>query len=122
MDAAGTPPTHGVREFRRSPDAAAVHAEQVELVGYTVVPQALALDTVERARTRIDAIYEEQQGELGGLDALREINDADIARCLVAYDDLFVEMAATEAVLDIVRALLEENVVLMSQNGIINRP
>jgi ectoine hydroxylase-related dioxygenase (phytanoyl-CoA dioxygenase family) len=117
----GTQRTHGVREFRRSDTAVALHAEEVATVGFTVLSRLLDEEEIAQARSRIDDIYARQVDELGGAQRLEEINDADVARCLLAYDDFFVDLAAHPEVLAVVRELLGRNVVLMSQNGIINR-
>jgi ectoine hydroxylase-related dioxygenase (phytanoyl-CoA dioxygenase family) len=116
------PFSYGVREFRSSSGAAAMHAEEVSTVGYTIVPDVLNPEQVAVAKEKIHAVYRAQCEELGGAEALESIKDADIARCLLAYDDFFVGVAANARVLEIVRELLGANVVLLTQNGIINRP
>jgi ectoine hydroxylase-related dioxygenase (phytanoyl-CoA dioxygenase family) len=114
--------THGISEIQRNADATDVLVEEVREIGYTVLPGALDPGQVEEARERIDAVYERQVEEIGGEERLRAINDADVARCLLEYDDFFVEVAAHPGVREIVERLLGEYVVLMSQNAIINRP
>jgi ectoine hydroxylase-related dioxygenase (phytanoyl-CoA dioxygenase family) len=116
------PLTHGVREVRSSPNAAAVYAEEVLTVGYTVVGDVLMPEEVALARDKINAVYDIQCEELGGVEAIESIGDADVARCLLSYDDFFVGVAANARVLEIVRELLGANVVVLAQNGIINRP
>jgi ectoine hydroxylase-related dioxygenase (phytanoyl-CoA dioxygenase family) len=116
------PFTHGVREVRSSPTAAAAYAEEVLTVGYTVVGDVLTPEEVAVAKDKINAVYDRQCEELGGVAAIESISDADVARCLLSYDDFFVGVAANPTVLEIVRELLGEHVVVVAQNGIINRP
>jgi ectoine hydroxylase-related dioxygenase (phytanoyl-CoA dioxygenase family) len=79
-------------------------------------------DKLQVIRLKIDDIYEEQLREIGGDKALKRIKDANVARCLVGYDDYFLNLAAHVSVMGVARKLLGDNFILMSQNGIINRP
>jgi len=116
------PFTHGVREVRSSLTAAAVYAEEVLTVGYTVVGNVLTPEEVAVAKDKINAAYDVQCEEVGGVEAIESISDADVARCLLSYDDFFVDVAANAQVLEIVRELIGEHVIVVAQNGIINRP
>jgi len=120
---AGEGDAYGVR--RRETGAGSeieVLLEDVRVRGFAVAPSVLAASRVEALNDAMDRIYRSQCAEVGGDEALASINDADIARCLLAYDDLFVELAAHPLMLDLARDLLGENVVLLMQNGVINRP
>jgi ectoine hydroxylase-related dioxygenase (phytanoyl-CoA dioxygenase family) len=114
--------THAVREFHRNADEDDRHAEAVRNIGYTVVEGAVGAEELRLIRAKVDAVYERQVEEAGGEAALRSINDADIARCLVEYDDHFVRVAALARVVSLVARLLGEQFTLMSQNAIFNRP
>ncbi|HEX8070890.1 MAG TPA: phytanoyl-CoA dioxygenase family protein [Pyrinomonadaceae bacterium] len=114
--------THAVREFHENRDEADALAEEIRNIGYTVVDGGLSAAELQRMREKIDAVYERQVRELGGEAQLHRINDGNIARCLAGYDDYFVHVAAHPRVMAVARKLLGPNFVLMSQNGIINRP
>jgi ectoine hydroxylase-related dioxygenase (phytanoyl-CoA dioxygenase family) len=114
--------TQGVSEFRRNADATDLLVEEVREIGYAVLPGVLDEGELTEARERIDATYDRQVEEFGGVDRLEQINDADIVRCPLEYDDYFVEMAANRSVQEVVTRLLGDYVVLMAQNAIINRP
>lgn len=115
-----TPQMYGVRESWASDGVPGLHAEEVATLGFTIVPDVLDSQALDLARERIYSVYEEQRIECGDSE-LNSISDADVARCLLSYDDFFVEVAAQERVLDIASRLLGEHIVLMSQNAIINR-
>lgn len=118
-----TPPkTHAVREFHANLSADDFGAEEIRSLGYTIVDGAIPADELPMVRAKIDSIYARQIEEIGGESRLRQMNDADLARCLVAYDDYFLRLATHPRVLGITRKLLGENFILMSQNAIINRP
>lgn len=69
-------------------------AEEIAVRGYAIVADGLDEDYLEEARQRIDAVYESQVDEVGGADRLERIGDANVARCLLAYDDFVVDLAA----------------------------
>jgi ectoine hydroxylase-related dioxygenase (phytanoyl-CoA dioxygenase family) len=114
--------THGVSEFRRNEDAVDALVEEIREVGFAVVEGVLTEEQLAEMRRRIDEVYDQQVEEVGGLERLALINDLDVARGLLAYDDMFVEMAAMPQVIEVVQRFLGEYIVLSSQNGIINRP
>lgn len=114
--------THAVRERHRNADADDCHAEAVRTIGYTVVEGALGAEELRLIREKVDGIYARQVAEIGGEEPLRRMNDADIARCLIEYDDYFVGLAAHPRVVSLLGRLLGEQFILMSQNAIFNRP
>jgi ectoine hydroxylase-related dioxygenase (phytanoyl-CoA dioxygenase family) len=114
--------THAVREFHENRDDVDFYAEEIRNIGFTVVESGFSADELQLMREKIDAIYEQQEREIGGADVLKRLNDADLARCLVGYDDYFLALAAHPLVVAVTRRLLGENFILMAQNAIINRP
>jgi ectoine hydroxylase-related dioxygenase (phytanoyl-CoA dioxygenase family) len=114
--------THAVREFHENQDDASGCAEEIRNLGYTVVESGLSADELRLIRQKIDDLYELQVREMGGDDALNRINDADLVRCIVGYDDYFLTLATQLTIMAVTRKLLGENFILMSQNAIINRP
>jgi ectoine hydroxylase-related dioxygenase (phytanoyl-CoA dioxygenase family) len=113
----------GVVEVRENADEVDLLAEEVREIGHTTLYEVLDPAQLEEARQRIDAIYERQVEEIGGVDKLDLIEETDVARSLVSYDDFFVEVAANARVRALVERLLgTDYFVLMAQNGIINRP
>ncbi len=71
---------------------------------------------------RLDEIYAKQCAEVGGEAVLSSIEDDDVVRCPLAYDEIFLTVAQHEIILDVSRRLLGDNIVLLMQNGLINRP
>lgn len=112
--------THAVREFHSNESDIDFCVEEIRRVGYTVIDSGYSEAELANISERIDRVYETQLEELGG-ENLKRINDADLARCLIEYDDYFVKLATHPTLLAIVSKLLGEYFLLMSQNGIINR-
>jgi ectoine hydroxylase-related dioxygenase (phytanoyl-CoA dioxygenase family) len=118
----GTSTSYGVVHQEPAGDESARHAERIGLVGFTVVPSGISEGELDALRCRLDAVVERQVAEFGGSDRMAAIGDALTARCPLAYDDAFLDVARHPLVLAIVGRLLGEFVVLMQQNGIVNPP
>jgi ectoine hydroxylase-related dioxygenase (phytanoyl-CoA dioxygenase family) len=113
---------YGVREFNKLASDKDRIIEEIRILGYSVVPNVLAEEELRIIRDKLDQIHEIQLTELAGGEALAEINEKDLIRLVLAYDDYFVGMATNPVVLDIVGGLLGDYYVISQQNGIMNRP
>lgn len=114
--------TFGIREFTEPLAGADRSAEEIRLIGYSIIPDVLSGEELEQARNGIDRVYQTQIEEIGGEDRLAAINDTYTARCPLAYDEYFLSVATKPEVLSIVRKFLGDYFVLMLQNGVINVP
>lgn len=114
--------THAVREFRHNRDEDDFRVEEITRVGYTVIESGLTADELRETRERIDRVYARQLEEIGGAAELRRMNDANLARCLVGYDEFFLKLAAHPRLVRLCELLLGEHFTLMSQNAILNQP
>ena len=118
--------TYGVVQSDPSPlmSASSVDAmvEQLLVRGLAVADCVLSEAEVADYNVRLDAVYRTQCDEIGGEQNLAAINDADIVRSPLAYDDTFLGLCCLPLIRDVVRRFLGDNVVLLMQNGVINRP
>jgi ectoine hydroxylase-related dioxygenase (phytanoyl-CoA dioxygenase family) len=114
--------TFGIREFNRPVSEIERQAEEIRLVGYTVLPDVLSSEDLAIACVKLDGIYHRQLDEIGGWDNLKAIGDPYTAMCPLAYDDFFLSLAIDRKVLALVEHLLGNYFVLMLQNGILNVP
>ena len=96
--------------------------EEIRVRGYGALPAVLDEAEVARLNGTMDVVYANQCAAVGGEDALVRINDADIARCLLAYDEHFMRLATHPTMREVAGALLGQNIVLLMQNGVISRP
>jgi ectoine hydroxylase-related dioxygenase (phytanoyl-CoA dioxygenase family) len=112
----------GVKEVQAATTASERAAEDIVLIGYTIVPDVISAARLESIRTKLDSIYEKQVAEVGGEGELHQINDAFTVRAPLAYDDEFLEVATAPPVLSVVEKLLGDYFTLMLQNGILNYP
>jgi ectoine hydroxylase-related dioxygenase (phytanoyl-CoA dioxygenase family) len=114
--------TFGVKEHTKLASDLDAHVEEINLLGYTVVPDALREPELSEIRNKVDNIYQLQVEEIGGQDRLQTINDTHTARALLVYDEIFLRVATNPLVLRIVERFLGDYYTLMLQNGIINVP
>jgi ectoine hydroxylase-related dioxygenase (phytanoyl-CoA dioxygenase family) len=96
--------------------------EEIRISGYTTVSGVLSESELEIVRQKLDEIYQIQVQEIGGEQRLAEINDVNVVRLLLAYDDYFLKVATHPTILKIVERMLSDYFILMQQNGIINPP
>jgi ectoine hydroxylase-related dioxygenase (phytanoyl-CoA dioxygenase family) len=113
---------HGVREFHSNTSDDDFCAEEIRNLGYTVIESGLSDPQLQSIREKMDSIYKQQLAEIGGEEKLEKIKDANVGRCLLGYDDYFVELAAHPRIISITTKLLGEYFILMSQNAIVNSP
>jgi ectoine hydroxylase-related dioxygenase (phytanoyl-CoA dioxygenase family) len=95
---------------------------EIRYRGFASLTGVLTRPEVERLNRLMDEIYARQCDEVGGEDSLLAMNDADIARCLLAYSEDYMRLALHPRLIALAKAMLGDNVVLLMQNGVINRP
>jgi ectoine hydroxylase-related dioxygenase (phytanoyl-CoA dioxygenase family) len=95
--------------------------EEIRINGYCVIPDVVEESYLEEARKRLDAVYLEQEKAFGK-EKLIAIQELDVARCPLAYDEFFLQMAGNSLVLQVAKAMIGGMQILHLQNGIINRP
>lgn len=110
---------YGVLEQSEAPDALSAHVDRIRVAGYTVVESGFTSGQVADFAERLDAVIARQLEESGEA-AIAAVGDAGTARCLLAYDEAFVHLAASPVVLELCRRLLGEYFILLQQNGLLN--
>lgn len=94
--------------------------EEVKNTGFSILENFLSDDWVSSARKKVLDIYALQEKEFT-LDSLININDYGIARNLVDYDPIFLDLVENEFIDEIAKVFLGEVYVLSLSNAIINR-
>jgi hypothetical protein len=113
--------SYGISETRVTQDDIDRHGEEIEYLGFTVVESKMdALELTEVAES-VDRYYEQQIAETRDASVVME-KDADILRCPLAYDDVFLRIATLKPLMDLCERMLGPHFVLLQQNAIINRP
>ncbi|HUJ75398.1 MAG TPA: phytanoyl-CoA dioxygenase family protein [bacterium] len=107
--------------FRKSESAVDFHKERLEILGYTILRDVVGADQVAKIRSGMDAAYARHEATMGR-EQLAEIKELDVLRGPLVSDDQFLALAATPAVLNLVREVVGDYIVLNQQNCVINRP
>ena len=113
--------SYGIDGVVKEGTAFDLHLEELSIQGYTVLPPVVDGETLGVISERLEAVYSQQESEFGA-DGLASINELNLARCPLAYDDYFLKLATNDQVLKVVTALLGDYFLLHLQNGVINRP
>jgi ectoine hydroxylase-related dioxygenase (phytanoyl-CoA dioxygenase family) len=89
--------------------------------GFCVIPDVVAADALATACAKLDAVYAQQERE-AGRETLVAIGEIHLARLPLEYDDWFLSLATQPRVLQLVRSLIGDYIILHLQNGILNMP
>lgn len=98
-----------------------LYVEEIKTDGFTIIEGVLSNKELKKYRKKIDKIYAKQEAEFG-IKKLKSINEKDICRMPLKYDDYFINIATNKIVLKIVERFLGEFYILNLQNAIISRP
>jgi hypothetical protein len=102
-------------------DGCALNREEFRRLGFTLLDGGVGADQLDPLRKALGEVYGRQSADIGA-DALGGSVDADVARCLLAYDDRFLALATNPKLLSFCRGVFGESFLLLQQNGLINRP
>lgn len=114
------PLAYGVLRQRKVEDDCDRHCEEIDYLGYTIVPSGLDGMALAVLREKIDQYYSEQSA--GAADPVDLGVERDVLRCPLSYDDAFLDVATLPTVLEVARRALGQSLVLLQQNAIINNP
>src|SRR5690348_15762982 len=112
---------YGVGPSRGQLNEIESHVEELALLGYSVMTDALPTDALPSWRQRIDDNYEKQLQEFGA-ERLESIGELDVCRAPLLQDETFFDLAMHPKVLEVVRHILGDWFILNLQNAVINRP
>lgn len=113
--------SYGVSVAARGGDELDTKVEELTRNGYTLLDSGLDEVSLEELRTQLADVYSRQADALETA-SLEGSDDADVARCLLAYDPRFLDLATNRPLIDLCRRLFGDSFVLLQQNGVINRP
>jgi ectoine hydroxylase-related dioxygenase (phytanoyl-CoA dioxygenase family) len=113
---------YGAASSTHSGNWISLKAEEFKTQGYTILENVLNAEQINYGRTSLDNIYQQQELKFGR-ENLTAINELDVARCPLVYDEFFLKaMVLNNPVTSFIRYHLGDYFVLHLQNGIINRP
>jgi len=98
-----------------------LYVEEIKINGFTIIEDVLTSDELKKYREKIDKIYHIQEKNFG-IDKLYKINEINMCRMPLKYDDYFINIATNRIVLKVVEKILGKFYILNLQNAIINKP
>lgn len=96
------------------------HMEELQINGFSVLEDVLDSKELRICRIKLDEIYETQKTQFGE-NNLEKINEQNLVRCPLVYDDFFLNIATNKRVFEVVKKMLGDYFILHLQNGIINK-
>lgn len=112
---------YGQLEQQKCNDDIDLYVEEIKTDGFTIIENVLTQEELKQYREKIDLIYKTQEEEFG-LDNFNKIQEKNMCRIPLKYDDYFINIATNKTVLAIVERILGKFYILNLQNAIINRP
>jgi ectoine hydroxylase-related dioxygenase (phytanoyl-CoA dioxygenase family) len=94
-------------------------AESLGLLGYAVVDSGLEAAQLEALRTGFATMHAANHA-ISDMERLRAIGEADLLRCPLAKDPLFLQLASNPRILSLCERLMGAGFILNQQNGIVN--
>lgn len=97
------------------------HLEELDILGFTVIEDALNPEEIKECESKVISLYQKTEKDLG-ISFLEGINDLDMLRSPLVYDEFFLKIATNSTVMSLVEKLLGVYFTLHLQNAIINMP
>ena len=113
--------TQGVSELEVIKNVSDYHYENIVKNGYSVIKNVFSKKICETAKENIDKIYQNQIKEFGNEESLKSIDENDLARALIVYDDFFSQFINNKQIDDILKIAFGTKYILNLQNCPINR-
>jgi hypothetical protein len=116
------PGRYGVIEQATSNTDVERTCESIRHLGYGIIDGGYAPGWLASLSDAFDSARERYHSEHGGREQLKAIDEHNTIRLPLAFEPMFLELAANGKILDICSRLIPGYVVLNQQNGIINPP
>jgi ectoine hydroxylase-related dioxygenase (phytanoyl-CoA dioxygenase family) len=98
------------------------HLEELEILGYTLIKNALQSSEVEELRNELERIWDIQEKEVEGVFNIKEIAENNIVRAPLAYSDLFIKAYNNSKTIPLIKEILGDYFILSQENGVIVHP
>lgn len=112
---------YGILLQTSAPHAIARAAEELTVLGYTLVDSGFSRETILEYAERFDEAHARYLS-LYGSERLQRVDEANGIRLPMALDRSFLTLAMNPGVLELLKTLISGRYILNQQNGIINPP
>lgn len=113
--------SYGISQIAEAQDETALILEEIQFLGFSVLEGVLSEHELDLYNSKAEDVYKVQVDEIGE-DFLESLNEKDMARCPLAYDETFLDLVFKPRVLEVASKVLGSYFILSLQNCIINRP
>ena len=113
--------TQGVSEVELVNSESELHYENIVRSGFSIIKNVFSKKNCEIAKQKIDQIYIEQIKECGDESYLSSINENDLVRAQIIYDEFFSQFIINQKIRDILKVAFGDKYILNLQNCPINR-
>tara|TARA_B100000795_G_scaffold63986_1_gene43187 strand:+ start:8352 stop:9206 length:855 start_codon:yes stop_codon:yes gene_type:complete len=113
--------TQGVSEAELIDDISDLHYESIVRNGFSIIKDVFSENICQTAKQKIDQIYSKQIKECGDENYLSSINENDICRAPIVYDEFFSQFIINQKIKDILNVAFGDKYILNLQNCPINR-
>lgn len=115
--------SYGVTRARKDGDETDLVVEELFNLGCTTFDSGLSPEELQEIREGLARVYDLQSAEMksAGLE-LAGSKDADVVRCPLVYDTVFIKLATNKRLVDVCTRIFGDSFVLLQQNGLINQP
>jgi ectoine hydroxylase-related dioxygenase (phytanoyl-CoA dioxygenase family) len=98
------------------------HLEELEILGYTLIKNALQPTEVEELKNELERIWDVQKKEVEGVFNIKEIAENNIVRAPLAYSDSFIKAYNNSKTIPLIKEVLGDYFILSQENGVIVHP
>lgn len=98
------------------------YLEELALLGYTLIPNVMTATECEQAQEKLLDVYQRQEDSYKLKGGLSFINEENMSRCPLVYDDFFSRIFLKPELMSLVQSYIGEHYILHLQNGILNKP
>ena len=113
--------SYGVTRKTKNKNQFECKIEEINLQGYTIIENVLNSRELRDYSRKIDEITETQKEDFTKK-KLEKINELNIARCLLAYDNYFFNILEIPILVKFIKFILGNNYTLILQNSVTHYP
>jgi hypothetical protein len=113
--------TQGVSEAEVINSESEIHYENIVRNGFSTIKNVFSKETCDLAKKKIDQIYKEQIKECGDENYLSSINENNLVRAPIVYDEFFFQFVINQKIKEVLNFAFGDKYILNLQNCPINR-
>jgi ectoine hydroxylase-related dioxygenase (phytanoyl-CoA dioxygenase family) len=116
-----TEKSYGVNKQTKLQSSLDLHIEELQINGFSILENVLNPVELADCRIKLDSIYEKQKEQFSE-EKLKKINEQNLVRCPLIYDEYFLNIATNSRIIEVIEKMIGDYFILHLQNGIINMP